>query len=348
MTTNTALPQLGTTIYSLTREFHGRKIGFEEIVRRVGELGLGPGLEVVGFQSFRNWPHITEEQVSDFRKLLDVTGLVPAAIGANADAGIRRDRLLTPDELVAYMEPQIMAARRLGFPVVRVQYSLTPDDMERLLPLAERENVKLGLEIHAHHSPRHPIMVALRERFEKLGSPYLGFIPDWGSSMTQIPPSRIEAARKIGLPDRYLERISEAWQAQHKLGPILDDSVLPSMYETVYRIVEEEGVGSVGQPLARNSIGLFGHADPSDWALVAPWTVHMHGKFYDIDENGDEPAVPVKEILRVFVEAGYEGFISSEWEGWHWNLESDPWDMIARQHALEKRVLAELDAERSA
>jgi sugar phosphate isomerase/epimerase len=342
-----AHPRLGTTLYSITRDFHGRRITFEEAVTRVAHLGLGPGLEVVGFQSFRGWPRLSEEQVSRFRRLVDGTGLVPAAIGANADAGIRRDRLLTPDELVSYMAPQIVSARRLGFPVVRVQYSLTPDDMERLLPLAEREGVTLGLEIHAHHSPRHPIMVALRERYEKLGSPLLGFIPDWGSSMRSLPPSLLEAGRRRGLPERYLKRITDGWLAQHDRGPILDDSALPEMYRTVYRIVEEEGVGANGHPIARNSIGLFGHASPADWEIVAPWTVHMHGKFYDIDGSGDEPSVPVRDILRVFVDAGYSGYISTEWEGWHWNLTDDPWDMVARHHELERRILAELLQERS-
>ncbi|MHC6219393.1 sugar phosphate isomerase/epimerase family protein [Arthrobacter sp. MMS24-S77] len=346
MTNGKALgrPKLGTTLYSITRDFHGRRVSFEDAVRRVAERGIGPGLEVVGFQSFRGWPFLTDEQIRDFRALIDETGLEPSSIGANADAGIRRDRLLTNDELVAYMEPQIVAARKLGFPVVRVQYSLTPDDMERLLPLAERENVKLGMEIHAHHSPRHPVVVALQERFEKLGSPHLGFIPDWGCSVRRLPPSLIEANRSRGLPERYLERIQDSWFAQHERGPILDDSVLPEMYKKAYGILEEEGAGVAGQPLARNSIGLFGHADPSDWEIVAPWTVHMHGKFFEIDENGNEPAVPVREILEVFVKAGYNGYISSEWEGWHWNRTDDPWDMLARHHQLERRILDEIQS----
>ncbi|MFJ9243851.1 sugar phosphate isomerase/epimerase family protein [Streptomyces sp. NPDC101776] len=338
-------PKLGTTLYSLTRDFHGRRITLEDAVRRVAELGLGPGLEVVGFQSFRGWPRLTDEQIHGFRSLIDETGLVPACIGGNADAGIRRDRLLTPDELVSYMEAQIVAARQLNFPVVRVQYSVTPDDMERLLPIAEREDVKLGLEIHAHHSPRHPLVLALLERYEQLGSPHLGFIPDWGSSMRRLPPSRLEAGRRSGLPDSYIRRIEESWLAQHELGPILDDEALPEMYRAAYQILEEEGVGAEGQPLARNSIGLFGHASPSDWELLAPWTVHMHGKFFDIDETGDEPSVPVRDILRVFAESGYDGYISSEWEGWHWNLTADPWDMVARHQKLEQRVLDDLFAE---
>lgn len=335
-------PKLGTTLYSITRDFHGRKISVEQAVRRVAELGIGPGLEVVGFQSFRNWPHVSEEQISAFRSLVAETGLEPSSVGANADAGLRRDRLLTREELVSYMEAQIIAARRLGFPVVRVQYSVTPDDMERLLPIAERENVKLGMEIHSHHSPNHPVMHALLERYEKLGSPHLGFIPDWGASVLRLPAGLLAASEARGLSARYVQRIADNWLKQHVRGPILSDDDLPSYYEAVFAILEEEGVGADGHPLARTSISLFGHASPEDWKVVAPWTVHMHGKFFDIDENGDEPAVPVKDILRVFVEAGYNGYISSEWEGWHWNRTGDPWEMVSGHHRLETRILQEL------
>jgi hypothetical protein len=52
------------------------------------------------------------------------------------------------------------------------------------------------------------------------------------------------------------------------------------------------------------------------------------------------PGAP--DILRVFVDHGYVGYISSEWEGWHWNVIDDPWDMIKRHHQLEARMLADL------
>ena len=54
------------------------------------------------------------------------------------------------------MERQIAAAARLGFPLARVQISLTPDSMERLLPVAERHGITLAIEVHAHHHPHHP------------------------------------------------------------------------------------------------------------------------------------------------------------------------------------------------
>lgn len=335
-------PELGTTVYSFTRDFHGRRASFEDLVRRVAERGLGPGLEVVGFQSFRGWPNLTDAQVRRFRTLVDETGLTPSCMGANSDAALRRDRMLSPDELVAYMEAQILAAKRLGFPTVRVQYSVTPDDMQRLLPIAERENVALGIEIHCHHSPRHPVIQALLERYEKLGSPLLGFIPDWGTSMRRVPPSLLGTYRRRGVAEQVLTRVEQKWNELHADGPVLDDRLMGEQFQAFAELAASMGAGEAGNMLAVSAVGLFGHADPADWAIVAPWTVHMHGKFYDIDADGDEPAVPVRDILAVFAASGYAGFISSEWEGWHWNTEADPADMIAAHHRLQRRLLDEL------
>ena len=43
----------------------------------------------------------------------------------------------------------------------------------------------------------------------------------------------------------------------------------------------------------------------SEWADIMPQILHVHAKFYDIDENGQEPAIDYPELVRVFVEGGY-------------------------------------------
>lgn len=48
---------------------------------------------------------------------------------------------------------------------------------------------------------------------------------------------------------------------------------------------------------------------------MMPCVVHIHGKFYGFDANGDELSVDYAALMRVFHEAGYDGFMSSEWEG---------------------------------
>ncbi|GIH64510.1 sugar phosphate isomerase/epimerase family protein [Microbispora siamensis] len=327
-------PVQGVTLYSFTRAFHGRRYTFEELVREVARRGLGPGLELVGFQSIKGFPDVDPGFVTRFRSLIDETGLVPTCLSANADAGLRRDRMLTDDELVDYMRPQIAVARELGFPVVRVQISLTPDDMERLLPVAEQHGVRLGLEIHSHQHPRHPRIQALLERYEKLGSPLLGFVPDWGASLRAVPSTLLRKYREAGYDEDLLTGIEQLWREHHAEGPPMTEPQHGRWFRQVMELAHRHGAGDRAIEMAVNITGLFGHAPASDWAEVLPWAVHTHGKFYEIDADGDEPSVPVRELVDLWVGSGYSGAISSEWEGFHWNDWDDPFDVVAREQAL--------------
>ena len=67
-----------------------------------------------------------------------------------------------------------------------------------------------------------------------------------------------------------------------------------------------------------------------------PWIRHVHGKFFGIDENGEEPSVPVRDLIRLLVENGYSGAISSEYEGWHWNHWQSPFEIIAGEQAVQR------------
>ena len=86
---------------------------------------------------------------------------------------------------------------------------------------------------------------------------------------------------------------------------------------------------------------MHGHVDPAEWADIMPRIVHVHAKFYDIDNAGNEPAIDYPALVRVFVEGGYSGFFSSEWEGHAFaDLgEADPIDLVRRQHALIRRSI---------
>jgi hypothetical protein len=54
---------------------------------------------------------------------------------------------------------------------------------------------------------------------------------------------------------------------------------------------------------------------------------HTHGKFFGM-VNGDEPTTPLVDILKCYADAGYTGSISSEYEGFHWNDWSSPFDEV--------------------
>ena len=96
-------------------------------------------------------------------------------------------------------------------------------------------------------------------------------------------------------------------------------------------------------PFTRLAFNMHGLVPPEEWLDIMPQIFHVHAKFYDIDENGDEPAMDIPRIVRQFVEGGYQGYLSSEWEGHAFSDlgESDPIELVKKQHALMRRAIEE-------
>lgn len=334
-------PIQGVTLYSFTRAFHGREYDLEGLIRKVASDGYGPGLEIIGFSSFRGFPDIDDAFAGWFRDLVSEVGLVTTSLAVNADIGIHRDRLLDQDELIEYMRRQILAAAKLGFPIARVQISLTPDSMEQLAPIAEDHGVTLALEVHADQYASHPRILALRDRYERVGSPYLGFTMDWGATVSGFAPSLIEAYRRRGASEDLLAQVTGLWNEFYEQGPPADQAEHGQRFGRFIALAAQNGRPDLGIDFGINGTGLFGPARVDDWLEIMPWIRHVHGKFFGIDEHGEEPSVPVRDLIRLLVENGYSGAISSEYEGWHWNHWQSPFVIIAREQAVQRSAAAD-------
>lgn len=330
--------RLGVTLYSFTPDFHAGRYSLAELIRICGERDLGPGLEIVGFQSLRGFPQIASAQAAELRSAIEASGLEPACLATNADIGLRADRLLTDDELVDYLEAQLRAAAQLGFPTVRMQNNANPQVLERLLPLAEREGIKMGLEIHSASTIETPWVIAVRELIERTGSPFLGFTPDFGASTRALSPSLLDEYRRRGASDELLEAVVALW------NELRDRPGNPEESFPEFMALGGPDERALAEELAVFAIGIHGQADPHSWAEIMPHVVHVHGKFFGFDERGEEPAVPYETLLPIFVEGGYTGYISSEWEGWHWNWKPDGFEMVAAHHRLCERILSGMHA----
>ncbi|MGV9194039.1 sugar phosphate isomerase/epimerase family protein [Microbacterium sp. MC2] len=329
-------PIQGVTLYSFTRAFHGREYDLEGLIRKVASDGYGPGLEIIGFSSFRGFPDIDDRFAGWFRDLVAETGMVTTSLAVNADIGIHRDRLLDQDELIAYMTRQIEAASKLGFPIARVQISIEPDSMERLAPIAEKHGVTLALEVHADQYASHPRILALRDRYEKVGSPFLGFTMDWGATVSGFAPSLIEAYRRRGASEELLAKVVALWDEFYEAGPPADQAEHGQRFGRFIQLGAQNGRPDLGIDFAINGTGLFGPARVDDWLEIIPWVKHVHGKFFGIDDQHEEPSVPVRDLVRLLVDNGYKGAISSEYEGWHWNHWQSPFEIIRDEQAIQR------------
>lgn len=324
-------PKLGATLFAFTNEWHARQYNLEQLIAKIAERKLGPGLEVIGFQSFRDFPRISDDTAAHFKDLVAQHGLTPSCLGANADVAIRRGKMMSIDELVDYHVPQLEAAAKLGFPAVRLQFAAPAEVAIRLLPLAEKLGIKMGPEIHAPLSPTSPPVMAYREAYAKANSPLLGFVPDFGCCARALPPSYLANLREQGMPEDLLQMAIEVWHLPQDAGwkrgefarrvaSLNSDPAIVSALSVIFNIV------SPGQAEA--------------WRELVPQTIHIHGKFYDFDADGNESAIPYQEILPVFRDGGYNGFISSEWEG-HLYSRADAFDMVERHQAMCRRILGQ-------
>jgi sugar phosphate isomerase/epimerase len=322
--------KLGTTLYALTNEYLSRRYSFEDLLAQTAARSIGPGLEVVGFQSIRGFPVITDEFADRFKELVAKHKLVPTSLAINADQEIRRGRVMSDDEMVAYHEPQIRAAAKLGFPVARYQYGAGPEVIRRLVPLAEELNVRLGLEIHAPQHANHPDVIKYREMYAQVRSPFLGWIPDFSSTAKTVPPSFLEFFRAKGVPESLICLAMEIWYSE-------GDAFKRMMQ------YKEKARASGADEAQLNELSLifpmFGKQDPRSWLELMPEVVHIHGKFFGFDAAGNEEAIDYPALLPLFRDGGFTGYMSSEWEG-HMYSDADAFQMIENHQAMCRRILA--------
>ncbi len=325
--------QLATSLFSFALEWNARQYTLDSLLAETQRRGLGPGLEIIGFQSLPRFPHLSETEVSDVRRLMDRYGFEPACLDANVDVRIRRDRMMSVDETVDYLLPQILLGARLGFPVVRVQMTAKPEVLRRLVGPAEKAGVSLGMELHTPYDMFHPAVIALRELYEEIDSPALGFIPDFGTSMRAIPDALLHSFREVGVTDVMIAITRVIWQS---------DAPIPEKFGAL-----RERVGALGATPAQigrlnMAFSMNGRQPVDAWREIVPRTVHLHGKFYGFDDAGDEPAIDYAGILKVFHDGGFRGYVSSEYEGTAFTDAFTGFEMVEKHHALCRRILNEL------
>jgi sugar phosphate isomerase/epimerase len=325
-------PVLGATLYSFTNEWIQRKYDLDGLVAKVAELGLGPAVEVVGFQSIRTFPDVTDEFAGQFRGLLAKHGLIASCLGANCDIGRRKDQLMSEAETLTYLERQLVTAKKLGFPVMRIQAFVGPKVFEKLAPMGEKYGVHIACELHSPLSVDNPEVIALRERFDRVKSPFIGFIPDFSSTMNTPPNMYWENLRDMGAADGLIEETKTIWHSDK-----------PNHEK--YAALAEAGVRFKATPAVTGqlnmSMTMFGQMPPEKLAELLPYTHHIHGKFYSVDASGKETSIPYDRLMAVLKQEGYQGTISAEWEGHAFTEQLIGFSQVQAWHSMCTRMLAD-------
>jgi hypothetical protein len=325
--------KLGVTLYSMTNEWLAGRYTLPELVDEVGRQALGPGVEIIGFQSLRGFPNkVDRKELRDFLAAIERNELKLTSLAANADVAIRKAPWMTTDQSVEYMQPQIELAGEMGFPVVRTQIGLTPEVLEKLEPIAAKAKVHLGMEVHAPEGPNTPKVRATRDVYERIDSEWLGFIPDFSSCMRAIPPGMLDKLREHGLSESGIALLVSAWESPGA----------PFQRYGMFAAQAKE-MGEPQLPVAEATLvfTMFGRENLEDWREVLPMVRHIHGKFYDVDDNLESPSIDYQALMELFGDTDATYTMSTEWEG-HAYLdmhEQDAFEMVRKHHDMCRKFL---------
>lgn len=314
-------PPLGVMLFSLGGLFWRRRLDLAGCLEAVAGLGPDQGIELIGAQSLPSYPDVSADDVRTFREAVDRTGVVPVSYCAYLERARSTGRVLGPLEAVPLIEQEIATARRLGFPMVRIN-TATPEVLRALAPIADRTGTALVVEL-ATEPRTDPAVHALLEELGRLDSPGLGVIQDFSAFVDAIPAPFLDAAVAEGTPPDAVRIVAEAWRARRPVAEAVEEILaLPGLS------ADDRGQAVTTAHIA---YALFRGGDTGGLRDVLPHLRHVQAKFFATTPDGDEPCVPYAELVPILRDGGYRGRIHSEFEGFLWSDDLDALAEIARQ-----------------
>jgi sugar phosphate isomerase/epimerase len=295
----------GVSLYSYGGDFLVT-MTLEDCLADVADMGA-TDVEILADTHIAGYPTPTSEWVDRWHDLVDGLGLTPTCYSCWLDTRLHKGRALELDEAVALLSRDLELAHRLGFSIVR----------------------------------------------PKLGVVSLDLIPDpiWRETVLRVLPLAqdygIRIAPEIHAPtplrsrivEDYVDLVRETGTANFGLlidTGIFQTAVRPSDHSDAKMIFgspdpeEMKRAGrEMGRPLA---------VDPAELRELMPYVFHVHAKFWDMTDELTDPHIPYDAVVDVLVDGGFEGSLSSEYEGRRDLYRAS--DLVRRQQLMLRRLVS--------
>jgi sugar phosphate isomerase/epimerase len=319
----------GVSLYSFQEEFYLRKLSLEQCVAVSASMGAH-GIETLAEQMMPGYPKLSDAFYQQWHEWMRIYGTTPTCHDAFLDTKRYKDRLLTLDEQVVEVTRDIKHAARLGAKCIRMLVICPPELMERCAPIAADHGIWLGVEVHSPWSIEHEWIQKHLEVAYRVGTDKLGLIPDMGIFVERFPRIVYQRSLRNGAHQNLVRMIVERYDSHEGVHGLMEE-------------VEKLGGNSEDIGLAR-TVGHFVSGDPKKLRDVIGAVRHIHGKFYEMTEDNREYSIPYNVIVPVLAEAGYDGYISSEYEGNRHLQDAFPVDSV-EQVRRHQRMLSKLIGE---
>ncbi|MDD6667643.1 MAG: xylose isomerase [Lachnospiraceae bacterium] len=299
--------KIGATLFCYGTEYARYEYDFEECVKQAA-LNGAEGYEIVATQMIPEYPNVSDAFIGKVERLRREYGIGPISYAANNDKGMRWDRNLTDDEMLANAIIDLKSAHALGCHVMRVQYMMSPEAFVRLAPYAELYDVKCGIEIHNPETPNSPVMQKYLELIKKSGSKYLGFVPDFGFLSVQPNHPMWLRALRNGVKEEHL-RLAEKLRRE---GVSQEEAAKQVMAAGASPAIMEALSGMWGFVQFHDEKDLPGLLQ--ELKDILPYSFECHCKFHYLDENNHEFSIPYNKIFEVLKASDFKGYLVCEYE----------------------------------
>ncbi|MFT4081677.1 MAG: TIM barrel protein [Nocardioides sp.] len=320
----------GVSLYSYQEEVFLGKLDLEGAIAASAGFGAN-GIEIIPEQSYDNFPNLTEEQVAHWFACHERYGTQPTAYDMFLDTTRRKDRLMTLEEGVESLVRDIKLAGRLGCSVIRVIVNTPPEVFEKAAPYAEEYGIKLAVEVHSPMSYEHRWIREFVDVIHRVDNGHLGLLPDMGTFVRRFPRVVWERALRDGATPALVDRIVKTY----------DDH--PHDIHQLPGEIRWRGGNAVDINLAQQATH-YNYVDPKTLLEHMPYLFHIQAKFYEMQDDGTEYSIPYDELVPLLIDGGYQGYLSSEYEGNRHIQDAfvvDSVDQVRRQHQMFARLLGE-------
>ena len=319
----------GVSLYSYQEEYFLRKMSLESCIKAVSDMGA-TGIEIIPEQMINEFPNLSDTFLEKWFGWMQTYRTTPTCADAFLDALLFKNRILSDGEQVDLMERDLRVARQLGCFVIRTLCTTPVRIIERSLPLAQKYGVKIGLEIHAPLNLDSAWFEPYQALMDKYGDEWFGIIPDMG--IFEKVPSRIHRERLVreGASKKITDYITEAFLNHDSRAKIEAQADL---------------MGAASKDMAWIAYCFRSlYTNPRILKQHKNHIFHIHAKFYDMLPDCTDDCLDYTEVVKVLKEIGYEGYLSSEYEGNRTIQDAYPVDsvvQVSRQHRMFEQLLAQ-------
>lgn len=341
----------GVSSYSYQNVIFDRKMDYKRFIREVRALNTD-GIELIDGTFINNYPFISDEFVYDWNNELARYNMKAVTMDVFLDVLQFRDHVMNHAEALERLKRDLVIASRLGFANVRCLAWEPIDVVEAALDTAAKLGIRVGMEIHAplqivynpatvrHHANLHgasdDLVDKMIEMIKRAGTQVAGLVPDMGLFQHTLSPNMLAYMKRRCPEPEAVDFIAE------NRGKIPDRDIM-TLVEEKY---SGETAKSLGRMMHTRESFTQGSARPEDLLKVIPYTLSIHGKFYDMVEDPQNPghyidaSIDYAEIFKYLKQGNYDGYINSELEGQRYfndlpdDQMMDEVEQVRRQHAM--------------